>query len=84
MSQPTPIPAAALPPHRPSLDEPLTGREQEILGLVALGRSNQEIADALVVSVGTVKTHLHSLYGKLGARDRTHAVARARLLGLLD
>jgi LuxR family maltose regulon positive regulatory protein len=37
-----------------------------------------------VVSVGTVKTHLHHLYGKLDARDRTHAVARARELGILQ
>lgn len=70
------------PPLEP-LHEPLTAREQEILHLIAEGRSNQEIADLLVVGVGTVKTHLHHLYGKLAARDRTHAVARARALGLL-
>ncbi|HNP72632.1 MAG TPA: response regulator transcription factor, partial [Kouleothrix sp.] len=67
-----------------ALAEPLTPRELEILRRVAAGQSNQQIADALVLSVGTVKTHLHHLYGKLDARDRTHAAARARELGLLD
>jgi LuxR family maltose regulon positive regulatory protein len=76
---PAPAPLRALS----GLDEPLTPREHEILRMVAAGRTNQEIAETLVVSVGTVKTHLHHLYGKLDARDRTHAVARARELGVL-
>ncbi|MBX0330934.1 LuxR C-terminal-related transcriptional regulator [Oscillochloris sp. ZM17-4] len=79
----TPSAPPPTPPPAP-LAEPLTPREHEILRWVAEGRSNQEIAAALVVSVGTVKTHLHNLYGKLEARDRTHAVARARAFGLLD
>jgi LuxR family maltose regulon positive regulatory protein len=66
------------------LAEPLTARELEILQYIAEGLSNQEIAKILVLSVGTVKTHLHNVYGKLDARDRTHAVARARQLGLLS
>lgn len=69
--------------HAPGMVESLTPREREILGLMAAGLSNQEIADMLVIGVGTVKTHLHSLYGKLAARDRMSAVVRARTLGLL-
>ncbi|HWI64068.1 MAG TPA: LuxR C-terminal-related transcriptional regulator, partial [Symbiobacteriaceae bacterium] len=61
----------------------LSEREQEILGLIAAGRSNSEIAEALVVTVGTVKTHVHNLLQKLGAERRTEAIARARELGLL-
>jgi LuxR family maltose regulon positive regulatory protein len=63
--------------------EPLSERELEVLRLVAEGASNKTIADALVVSVGTVKSHLNHLLGKLAAHSRTEAVARARALGLL-
>ncbi|MDQ3929803.1 MAG: LuxR C-terminal-related transcriptional regulator [Chloroflexota bacterium] len=45
--------------------------------------SNSQIADELIVTVGTVKTHALSIYGKLNARNRTQAVARARELGLI-
>jgi LuxR family maltose regulon positive regulatory protein len=54
-----------------------------VLRLLAEGKSNQEIADALIVGVGTVKTHLHRAYMKLGASSRLDAVYRARGLGLL-
>jgi DNA-binding NarL/FixJ family response regulator len=50
--------------------EPLTGREEEILILVARGRTNHEIADDLHISISTVKTHLASLMRKLNARNR--------------
>jgi LuxR family maltose regulon positive regulatory protein len=66
-----------------SLVEPLSEREQEVLRLLAAGRSNQEIADALYVTVGTVKTHTHRIYAKLGVRGRTEAIARGREAGLL-
>jgi LuxR family maltose regulon positive regulatory protein len=66
-----------------SLVEPLTKREREVLGLVVGGLSNQEIADALFISVGTVKTHVHNIYGKLGVRDRPQAIARAGKLNLV-
>jgi LuxR family transcriptional regulator, maltose regulon positive regulatory protein len=65
------------------LIEPLTRRELEVLGLVAAGRPNQEIADALVVTLDTVKKHLSHIFDKLGAANRTDAVARARELRLI-
>jgi LuxR family maltose regulon positive regulatory protein len=69
-----------LQPETPNL---LTGREMEILALMAGGASNQEIAERLVVTVGTVKGHVNHILDKLAARNRTAAVARARELGLL-
>jgi LuxR family transcriptional regulator, maltose regulon positive regulatory protein len=65
------------------LPEPLSGRELEVLALMAAGESNGEIARRLFVSVTTVKTHLNNLYRKLGTSSRTRAVARARELGLI-
>lgn len=61
----------------------LTAREVEVLGLLAQGGSNADIARALGVSAHTVKTHLARLYDKLGAARRTEAVAEARRLGIL-
>ncbi len=63
--------------------EPLTGRELEILRLIAGGLSNREIARELYLSLGTVKLHAHNIYGKLGVSSRTQAVARGRMLGLI-
>lgn len=68
----------------PGLVEALTGREAEVLGLLAEGLSNQQIADRLSVSLSTVKTHVSNVYAKLGAERRTQALARARALGLLQ
>ena len=65
------------------LVEPLSERELEVLGLVVEGLSNREIAEKLFLSVGTVKTHVHNIYGKLGVQGRPQAIARARDLGLL-
>jgi DNA-binding NarL/FixJ family response regulator len=75
---------AQLPPAVPSpLVAPLTGRELEVVRLLAGGRSNREIAAALFLAEGTVKNHVTRALGKLGARDRTQAALRARELGLL-
>jgi LuxR family transcriptional regulator, maltose regulon positive regulatory protein len=74
--------ARKLPPSE--LADPLTGREIEVLSLVAAGLSNQDIADRLFLSVGTVKRHVHNIFGKLDAGGRVEAIARARTLGLLD
>jgi LuxR family maltose regulon positive regulatory protein len=73
-------PAAAVPP---GMYEPLTDRELEVLLLLAAGKSNQRIAHDLVVALDTVKKHVTHLLGKLGAANRTEAVARARHLGLI-
>ena len=63
--------------------EVLTERELEVLRLLVAGRSNQAIADELVVAVGTVKRHVNSILGKLGVQSRLEAVARARECGLV-
>jgi ATP/maltotriose-dependent transcriptional regulator MalT len=72
------------PAGREPLVEPLTRRELEVLRLVAIGRSNSQIATELFVTVGTVKSHLHTISGKLGASNRVEAVARGREVKLLD
>lgn len=64
------------------LVEPLTDREMVVLGLLARGKSNAEIADDLAVSRNTVKTHLSHLYGKLAVTTRTQAIVRAHELHL--
>jgi len=66
-----------------SLVEPLTRREQEVLRLLAEGASNQQIADALVIQLATVKKHVGNLLAKLGAESRTQAIAQARAFSLL-
>jgi LuxR family maltose regulon positive regulatory protein len=72
------------PTTRPvTLPEPPSERELEVLRLVAAGLSNREIAETLVIAVSTVKSHLNHVFGKLGVRNRTQAVAKARELGLL-
>ena len=63
---------------------PLSQREMDVLRLMAEGASNQAIADRLVISVGTVKSHINHILNKLNASNRTEAVARARPLGWLD
>ena len=60
----------------------LTSRELEVLGLVAAGHSNHEIAEMLFISYRTAKTHVSNLLTKLGARDRADAAIRARRAGL--
>ena len=77
-------PAAIKKPESESLLEPLSERELDILRLIATGRSNQEIADILVIAMSTVKSHINSIYGKLGTNRRTQAVALAHDMGLLS
>jgi DNA-binding CsgD family transcriptional regulator/predicted transcriptional regulator len=65
------------------LEDPLSERELEVLDLIATGRTNSEVARQLFVSVGTVKSHTGNIYRKLGARNRSEAVSRARQSNLL-
>jgi LuxR family maltose regulon positive regulatory protein len=65
-----------------TLPEPLSERELDILRLIATGRTNQEIAEILVIALSTVKSHINNLYGKLGTNRRTEAIAIERELGL--
>jgi LuxR family maltose regulon positive regulatory protein len=65
------------------LVEPLSERELEVLRLVTAGLSNREIAEKLVISIGTAKTHVHNICGKLGVRNRTEAAMQAKELGLV-
>jgi len=69
--------------HPDSNSEPLSERELEVLGLIARGHSNREIADALFLAEGTVKNHVTSILSKLHARDRTQAAIKARDSGLI-
>ncbi len=80
---------AAFPEAEPALSksadlvEALSQREIEVLELIAAGLSNEEIAHKLFLSLATVKWHTNNIYGKLGVKNRTHAVARARKLSLI-
>ena len=65
------------------LENPLTKREQEILALVARGKSNQEIAQILYIAPGTVRVHVHAILQKLEVRDRTQAAVLAIHKGLV-
>jgi DNA-binding CsgD family transcriptional regulator len=65
------------------LEDPLSERELEVLAILATGKTNSEAAGDLFVSVGTVKSHTGNIYRKLGARNRTEALAAARELGLI-
>jgi LuxR family maltose regulon positive regulatory protein len=65
------------------LVEPLSERELEVLQHIAQGWTNQEIAQELVLSLYTIKSHARNIFSKLGVKNRTEAVAKARLLGLL-
>lgn len=66
-----------------SLDEPLTGREREVLEMLSRGLSNKLIARRLSISEHTVKFHVSSIYTKLGASSRTDAVSRGVRRGLI-
>ena len=84
---PAPLPPASSHDHEPSqqllLGEPLSEREREVLHLMAEGASNEEIAERLVIALGTAKRHVSNILAKLTVSNRTQAVARAREVGLL-
>jgi len=65
-------------------DDALTGREVEVLRLVAEGQTNRRIADRLAITEETVKSHVKNIMGKLSANDRTHAVTIAMKRGILS
>ena len=73
--------SARLQPEAPV--DALTPRELEIMRLIGKGYSNPEIASELVVTINTIKKHTSNIYGKLGVRSRTQAIARAHELDLL-
>jgi LuxR family maltose regulon positive regulatory protein len=70
------------PPSQP-LVEPLSQREVEVLELIAEGLSNREISERLFLALGTVKGHNRRIYGKLGVKNRTQAINKARFLNIL-
>jgi LuxR family maltose regulon positive regulatory protein len=70
-------------PAQAQLPEPLTEQELNILALIVGGKTNQQIADELVITLGTAKWHVHNILQKLGVNNRTQATIRAQELGLL-
>ncbi len=70
-------------PRQEGLLGELTKREIELLKRLDSGMSNREIAESVFISEGTLKWHLHNIYGKLGARNRSGALICARRAGLL-
>ena len=78
-----PVESGTAAPASQPLVEPLSARELEVLALIAAGHSNEEIASKLIISVKTAKRHISNIYGKLGVKSRTQAVALARELKLV-
>jgi DNA-binding NarL/FixJ family response regulator len=74
--------ASSITPERANLPDGLTAREAEVLGLIAAGFTNREIAERLVISETTVKTHINHLFAKIDARDRAAAINYANQHGL--
>ena len=72
-----------IPPHQTAVVEPLTDREIEVLRLIAAGQTYDSMAQRLVVSINTIRSHIKSIYGKLGVNNRTAAVEAARQMGIL-
>jgi len=68
---------------RQAMLDQLSTREVEVLELIALGKTNQQIADELVIALGTAKRHVFNIYSKLEVKNRTECVAKARSLHIL-
>lgn len=83
-SQPSPNQAFISADKETLINNNLTKREQEILALIVTGKSNQEIAENLYISPGTVRVHVHTILQKLEARDRTQAALIAIKKGLIQ
>lgn len=81
---PRTAPKREAPEQAAAAREPLTIREIEVLRLISDGLFNREIAERLVLAEETVKSHIHHLLVKLGARSRAHAVAIGLRSGLID
>lgn len=84
--EPAPATHGSIPEHdgfAPLPEESLSDREREVLELLAAGRTNAEVAHDLFISIGTVKSHSANIYRKLGAKNRTEAISRARRSGIL-
>ncbi len=79
-----PSPSDAAAPVSQPLVEPLSARELEVLRLIVAGCTNEEIATKLIISIKTAKRHISNIYGKLGVKSRTQAVALARELKLTE
>jgi LuxR family maltose regulon positive regulatory protein len=72
------------PPQATRLDvDQLSRRELDVISLIAEGKSNQQIADGLYISLGTVKWHVNNIFGKLNVKSRTAALIKARDIGLI-
>jgi len=71
------------PPEVSTTTDRLSERELDVLRLLAMGHTNRQIAEQLVISISTVKSHVHHISAKLYASNRTEAVANARRLGIL-
>ena len=71
-------------PSQPAIPSSLSARERQVLLLIALGRTNVEIAGELYLSINSVKTYIRSAYRKIGARNRSHAVAWAYQSGFVS
>ncbi len=76
-------PATQLPANESALQEPLSQRELEVLVLINDGLANKVIANQLFLAPATIKAHIRNIYGKIGAKSRTEALAKAREYGLL-
>jgi LuxR family maltose regulon positive regulatory protein len=77
------LPGAAALEGNLRLLEPLSQRELEVLSLIDQGLANKEIAQKLSLAPATVKAHIRNIYGKIGAKSRTEALAKARQLELI-